>query len=247
MQLYLLRHAQSENNARWEANPGEPFRYSDIPLTELGRQQARAVAEHFAQSNLDSPVNQYNADNRKGFDLTHIYTSLMCRAAETAHIIAEQLDMALYGRTDLHEWGGVYEWDVENDEKIGMPGPDRAFFTEHFPRLVLPDDFDNAGWWNRPHEPHADVPARVRRVLKFLRTKHGKTDDRVLVVTHGGFLNFFLGNFLGLTPKRALKNLDKNQWFVTNNAGLARIDMSQDFAGLVYLNRSTHLPDALIT
>lgn len=247
MQLYLLRHAQSVNNARWEANPNEVHRYSDIPLTDLGREQARLTAEHLAQANPDSPVNKYNADNRKGFGLTHIYASLMLRAAETAHIIAERLDMPVYGRTDLHEWGGVYETDTETDEKTGLPGPDRASFAQQFPRLILPADFNEAGWWNRPHEPHADVPARVRRVLKFIQKRHLHTDDRVLVVTHGGFMNMFLGNFLGLTPKRILNNLENNHWIVNNNTSLARLDMSPEFAGLIYLNRSTHLPDAMIT
>jgi len=247
MQLYLLRHAQSESNARWDSNPGEQFHYSDPGLTELGRNQAAAIAEHLALSNPTSPVNQYNSDNRKGFDLTHIYTSLMLRAIQTADTIAEKLDMPLYGRTDLHEWGGVYEWDVEKNENIGLPGQNRAFFTEHFPRLVLPDDFNDAGWWSRPHEPSADIPARARRVFNFLRARHGLTDDRVLLVSHGGFLNYFLGRLLNLTPKQSQQNLDKHQWFVTYNTGLARIDFGNEFTGLVYLNRIKHLRDEWIT
>ncbi|GAB4581506.1 MAG: histidine phosphatase family protein [Anaerolineales bacterium] len=247
MQLYLLRHAQSENNARWEADPSEIHRYSDIPLTPLGREQARLTAEHLAHSNPTSPVNKYNSDNRRGFGITHIYSSLMIRAAETAHIIAERLNLPVYGRTDLHEWGGVYETDEKDEVKTGLPGPDRAYFAQHFPRLILPGDFNEAGWWNRPHELHAAVPARVRRVLKFIRTRHLQTDDRVLIVTHGGFLNMFIGSFLGLTPRRILKNLETNHWLVTNNTALARIDMTPEFAGIIYLNRSIHLPDAYIT
>lgn len=248
MQLYLLRHAQSENNANWDANPGASYRYSDIPLTETGRRQALAAAEHFAQSNPDARVNVFNSDNRKGFGFTHIYTSLMLRATETAHIIADRLDMPIYGRTDLHEWGGVYEVEIESGIRTGLLGPDPAFYAEHYPRLVLPDDFHPTGWWNnRPYEPQTEVPARSRRVLKFLRKKHGHTDDRVLVVTHGGFINIFLDHLLGVTPKRGLKNLENEQWFVTNNTGLARIDFDRNFVGLIYLNRIKHLPDELIT
>lgn len=247
MQLYLLRHAQSESNARWDTNPGESFHYSDPGLTALGRQQAVAVAEHLAHCHPDSPANSFDPGNRKGFGLTHIYTSLMSRAVQTAYAVAEKLDLPLYGRTDLHEWGGVYEWDVEKDEHIGLPGRDRAFFTEHFPRLILPDDFNDAGWWNRPHEPRADVPSRARRVLRFLRTRHGNEEDRVLVVTHGGFLNFFFGQVLHITPKQSQKNLENNTWLVINNTGLSRIALGKEFTGLVYLNRLKHLPDELIT
>lgn len=248
MQLYLLRHAQSENNARWEANPHEVHRYSDIPLTDLGREQARLTAEHLAQTNPNSRVNKFNGDNRRGFGITHIYTSLMLRAVETAHIIAERLDMPVYGRTDLHEWGGVYETDERDEIRTGLPGSDRAFLAARFPRLIFPSDFVETGWWNnRPHEEHTEVPARARRALRFLRNTHLHTDDRVLIVAHGGFINMFLGNFLGVSSRRSVKNLENNQWFVTNNTALARIDMTPEFAGLIYLNRSTHLPDELIT
>jgi 2,3-bisphosphoglycerate-dependent phosphoglycerate mutase len=248
MQLYLLRHAQSQNNANWDANPGQPYRYSDIPLTDLGRQQARAAAEHLAQANPASPVSPFNPDNRKGFGITHIYCSLMLRATETAHLIADRLDLPIYGRTDLHEWGGVYEWDVDNDQRLGLPGPNRAYYAEHYPRVILPADFHPEGWWNnRPHEPHTEVPARARRVLKFIRQRHLKTDDRVLLVTHGGFINLFLDTLLGVTPQRAIKNLSNEQWFVTHNTGLARIDMGENFTGLLYLNRTVHLPDELLS
>lgn len=247
MQLYLLRHAQSVNNANWDAAPGSKFRFSDIPLTDLGREQAHAAAEHFAQTNPDSPVNAYNSDNRRGFGFTHIYCSLMRRATETAHIIAERLGLPIYGRTDMHEWGGVYEVDLETGDRTGLPGPDRAYYAEHFPRVILPDDFNEAGWWNRPHEPQPEVPARARRVLKFLRKKHLGTKDRVLVVTHGGFTNLFLDVLIGVSAKRALKNLANEQWFVNHNTGLTRIDMGENYTGLIYLNRSTHLPDHLIT
>ncbi|NUM48918.1 MAG: histidine phosphatase family protein [Anaerolineales bacterium] len=247
MQLYLLRHAQSVNNAQWDASPGFQYRYSDIPLTDLGRQQARATAEYLAQTRPASPVNVYNTDNRKGFGFTHIYCSLMLRATETAHLIAERLDMPIYGRTDLHEWGGVYEVEPESGTRTGLPGPDAAYFAEHFPRVILPADFNPAGWWNRPHEPQTDVPARARRVLKFIRKQHLGTDDRVLIVTHGGFINLFLDTLLGVTPKRAIKNLANEQWFVTNNTALARIDMGENFTGLIYLNRTVHLSDDLLT
>lgn len=248
MQLYLLRHAQSENNARWDSNPGEIHRYSDIPLTELGREQACLTAEHLAQVNPHSRVNKFNGDNRRGFGITHIYSSLMLRAAETAHIVAEKLDLPVYGRTDLHEWGGIYETSADGETRTGLPGPDRAYFAEYYPRLILPDDFIETGWWDsRPHEPHTDVPARALRVLKFIRKMHLHTDDHVLIVAHGGFFNMFLGTFLGLTPKRLLKNLENNHWFVNNNTSLARIDMTAEFAGLIYQNRSIHLPDHLLT
>ena len=59
MQLYFVRHGQSQNNLLWELHGHELGRSDDPDLTERGLQQAQAVAEliatghpqHHCQSN----------------------------------------------------------------------------------------------------------------------------------------------------------------------------------------------------
>ena len=51
MQLYLIRHGQSTNNARWEAQENyDTYRSSDPTLTEKGVRQAELLAEFLAIS-----------------------------------------------------------------------------------------------------------------------------------------------------------------------------------------------------
>lgn len=247
MQLYLLRHGQSESNARWAENPGESFHYPDPGLTALGKRQASAAARTLAKGKPDLHANPHDPWNRTGFDITHIYTSLMLRAVETADRIAARLDLAPQGHTRLHEWGGIYAWGGDGEEREGLPGKDRAFFEAHFPIMRLPDDFKDAGWWDRPHEPRSDVPARARRVFRELLGRHRNTSDRVLVVSHGGFLNFLLAHIINLTPEQAQANLDANFWFMFNNTGLTRIDIGPVFCGVVYHNRTDHLTARMVT
>ncbi|HUF37642.1 MAG TPA: histidine phosphatase family protein [Anaerolineales bacterium] len=247
MQLYFLRHAQSESNARWQDDPDTSFHFPDPGLTTLGQRQAEAVAQALARRSSVPNGNPHDPGNRTGYGITHIYSSLMHRAVETATAIGDALNLPIHGRTDLHEWGGIYSLDAEKDIREGLPGNDRAFFESRFPRLELPPDFKDDGWWGRPYEPRTDVPARTRRVFEDLMGRHRNGGDRVLVVSHGGFLNFLLAAVVNLTADQAQANLDANFWFVLNNTGLTRVDIGPMFCGIVYHNRIDHLGDDLIS
>jgi 2,3-bisphosphoglycerate-dependent phosphoglycerate mutase len=247
MQLYFLRHAQSESNARWEDDPDTPFHFPDPGLTEVGRRQALAVAHALARTGPNTNGSPHDPGNRSGFGITHIYSSLMVRAVETATEIGKALDLPVRGRTDLHEWGGIFHLDVEADTRDGLPGADRTYFETGFPGLQLPTDFKDTGWWDRPYEPRSEVPTRARKVFDSLMGTHRNTADRVLVVSHGGFLNFILGAVVNLTADQTQANLDANFWFVLNNTGLTRVDIGPVFCGVVYHNRIDHLGDELIT
>ena len=52
MQLYLIRHGQSTNNARWEAQENyDTYRSSDPTLTEKGIRQAELLADFWRSPN----------------------------------------------------------------------------------------------------------------------------------------------------------------------------------------------------
>ena len=247
MQLYFIRHGQSENNARWERIQSEEWRSPDPVLTKLGMQQAEAVAQFLRQSDPDAPVDHRDLGNRAGFDITHIYTSLQHRAVATSEVIAKSMELPVYVWEDLHEWGGIYEIDEERNTGIGLPGKDRAFFETHYPNLVLPESFNDAGWWNRPYEEWGKVPDRANRVLRDLLENHNGTGDHVVFVSHGGFYNYFLAAVLHISRQPILENDEKQLWFVLNNVGITRIDFHQDYIAMVYLNRIDFLPDELIS
>lgn len=90
--MYLIRHGETEWNrdGRWQG-------HADIPLTEHGRRQARALARRLVD---------------EGVRFDHIYASDLSRAFETAKIIAQALEMPLHPLPDLREidvgsWSGL--------------------------------------------------------------------------------------------------------------------------------------------
>ncbi len=247
MQLYLIRHAQSENNALWARTQSENGRSPDPLLTETGHQQAAKLAHFLAQTNVTIPADVTDVYNHNGFPFTHLYCSLMERAVQTGMYIAEAKQMPLIAWEMIHEWGGIFENDPENDVRRGLPGANRAFFEEHYPLLVLPEELGEAGWWNRPFEPREDSYGRARQFLHLLDERHGDTDDQVAIVTHGGFFYSFM--FALLNGAAAPAHLQNNRpvYFAINNASITRVDFMDDRTRLVYLNRIDYLPPELIT
>jgi 2,3-bisphosphoglycerate-dependent phosphoglycerate mutase len=211
----------------------------DPDLSSLGYQQARRLGRYLArQSNEQEPWE--HRQNRHGFGLTHLYTSLMLRSVATGSLIAARLKLPLFAWSDWHEGGGIYLENYETGERVGYPGKDRLFFEQHYPALVLPENLGDGGWWNRPFEERPARWERARRVVEELIARHGATADRVGVITHGAFSNYFLKTLFGIGREQPL-------WFVMNNTGITRIDFEENEVRLVYQNRLDHLSNDLIS
>lgn len=241
MQLYFIRHGQSENNFLWTQTGSGDGRSDDPDLTLAGRKQAARVAQFLRQADPTAAANTpYDVQNVGGFGITHLYCSLMLRAVATGTVIAGAIDSPLTAWEDLHEEGGIHRKDEQTGERIGLPGKNRAYFEAHYPGLVLPDSLDEKGWWNRPFEDYEQRPIRARRFLRDLLERHGGTDARIAVVSHGGFYNQLLRAILNLPDK-------KSCWFALNNIAISRIDFSDRGIALNYSNRVDFLPGELIT
>jgi 2,3-bisphosphoglycerate-dependent phosphoglycerate mutase len=171
----------------------------------------------------------------------------MERAVLTGTYIAEATGLPLRALADIHEWGGIYATDEETAEKIGLPGPNRDYFATHHPTLILPDSLNHKGWWNRPPEPEEVRPLRTRRFWQFLLNQHGGTEDRVAIVSHGGFMQNLLATLLNRADPDSTLGLPADVWFVTNNVAISRFDFEDDHFRIGYLNRVDFLPDELIT
>lgn len=248
MQLYIIRHAQSMNNALWAATGSEDGRDPDPELTELGHRQAAWLAQALAMADGSVPLaDPRDRHNRRGYGLTHLYTSLMRRAIQTGHAIAAAVDLPLQVWREIHEWGGIFERNPATGEHVGLPGLRRSELDGHFPRLVVPDWLDEAGWWNRPFEPREAAQPRAQAFWQALLARHGNTDDRVALVTHAGFTAALLQTLLQHRQRTDLGGTARDIWLVTNNASISRIDVTADVVNPVYLNRVDHLPPELIT
>ncbi|MHB1448294.1 MAG: histidine phosphatase family protein, partial [Bellilinea sp.] len=191
MQLYFIRHAQSENNQKWSDSGSSLGRFADPGITNLGLRQSQSLAEFIVNRQLVIPVSPYDEINADGIGVTHIYTSLMARAVLTANTVAEKIDLPLVGLEDAHEGGGIYLEDEETGELNGQPGKTPEELLALSDRLVLPELNPN-GWWNRPFEVREERVARARRLLAALLKQHGGTGDRIALFSHAAFFNYFL-------------------------------------------------------
>ncbi len=256
MQLYFIRHAQSLNNALWDLTGDNKGRSEDPGLTETGQRQAQILASFLAQAGPGASPGVWDPRNAAGFGFTHLYTSLMVRAVITGETVSRALNLPLVAWPEWHEGGGIYLDDEATGEPRGLPGANSAYFETHHPELRLPADLGGRGWWNRPFETHSRRQERARRALAQLWHRHGNTEDRVAVISHGGFYNYFLANLLDLPwsdDEHPEVGTDEGQsppgrrWFLMNNTAITRIDFESDVVRLAYHNRLDFLPPDLIT
>ena len=246
MEIYFIRHGQSQNNASWQdPNYTES---SDPALTDIGREQARCLADFFKRNQLITQPSAWNVQNRYGFGLTQIYASLMVRAPGTALPTVLALGLPFSAWPEIHEEGGIFSREDKSNPQ-GLPGKPRSYFEQNFPELKLPDGLDETGWWKRPFEAEEDRQPRADKFLAELIARHGDRDDqpeqRIALFSHAGFFVRLVCAMFKL-PWRQASN-DLKSWFALNNGSISRFDIRKGDLTTCYINRTDHLPDHLIT
>ena len=241
MKLYYIRHGQSENNALYDLYGDSQGRLEDPPLTATGQRQAQALVGFIQQKDLKGQAGDTpQLKKRDFFGFTHLYTSLMVRAVQTAHALAGAVNLTPVAWPDIHETGGMHLADEISGENLGRPGKGRSYFEENFNSLILPESISDEGWWNRPFERDEECQPRARRVLQELLARHGGTHDRVAFVSHGGFYVHLMREIFAIQGA--------NIWLHMFNTGITRVDFRPDGrANLIYHDRTDHLPEELLT
>jgi broad specificity phosphatase PhoE len=162
--VLLARHGQSVSNAvrRFQG-------VQDVPLSELGRQQALALRAAVS-----------------GRPLAHVYASPLERALRTAEIAVQGRDLGLTVMDDLRELS-LGDWEGRTVEEIrALPGDPYARWVRD-PVENLPPGA----------EPLPAVQSRVLRAMAVIAAAHPNGED-VLVVAHGGVISAYLAHCLGL-------------------------------------------------
>jgi len=229
MELFLIRHGQSTNNALddWTRRVEDPL------LTESGERQAERAASHLS-AGLHLPPPQ-RVDDRPFLD--RLYCSPMIRAMQTACPIGLRLGVTPEVWVDIHEFGGIYL--DHGERRVGYPGRGRRELEQRFPHYRLPPEVTEAGWWNRDYEDASMGHARASAVARMLL---GRADEtaRVGVVSHGDFLSALLQALTGQQP-------GAGAYFIHRNAGITHVDLTPEGTRVHYLNRFDHLEEALLT
>jgi probable phosphoglycerate mutase len=177
--LYLIRHGETEWN-RAKRVQG----WNDSALTELGNQQARAVAGILAREIADPAAAVF-------------YCSPLGRARATAEIIARELglDSAQFRFDEALKELNTGQWDGLTFAEI---------------KAAFPDDlnhFHEDSWRHRPTggESYAMLAARIGVWLDAL-----DETGPVLVVSHGIAGQVLRGHYLGLSEAETV-SLDQPQ------------------------------------
>ena len=232
MELYIIRHGQSTNNALGS----EVGRSKDPALTDMGGDQAAAVARHLSNgSNPDSAL-----DKRDGYGINKLYCSAMLRALQTARPIASALGLQAEVWSPIHEQGGIY-LDEGDGQRVGHPGLTRQEILDQFPNTVVPEDITEMGWWNRGWESETEAMGRAVAVADTLLERGKTSQERIGMVSHGYFINLLIKALLNQLPAPGL-------YYHHYNTAITRIDFHANGALVLrYLNRVNHLNTSQIT
>lgn len=179
-EILLVRHGQTTWNVQ-----GKFQGQSDSPLTEVGLQQAQAIAHRLRHETIN-----------------HIYSSDLLRAYRTAQFIAAARgQQPIITDTRLRErHNGIFQGLSKAEIEVTYPDfyPDYALDD---PDFVVPEG-----------ESRTQVSQRGVAVINDLAQRH--LGQRILVVTHGGLLGAILRYVLELplTGKRrfTLSNVSLN-------------------------------------
>ena len=239
MELFIIRHAQSSNNALAD----QCERVVDPPLTDLGLRQAELVAKHLANGidHETQAIEGQPADTpMNGMRISRLYCSAMLRALQTAQFIGAALGLAPHVWVDVHEEGGMWLNHGAAEGIRGYPGMTRAEIARRFPECVLPEQVTEQGWWRFGQEERTPFMERATRVAAELR-QQSQSNERIAIVTHGGFGAYLLRALVGAP-------VDANVFFHHDNTGVTRVRFRPDGrVSIRYQNRVDHLPPNLVT
>ena len=234
MELFIIRHGQSGNNAL--ANIRD--RSVDPPLTDLGERQAEMLGEFVARGENQELSRETTGNTkyelRHGLGITSLFTSPMYRSLQTVQPVSRASGLAPRIWVDIHEEGGMFLNHGGDEGLVGYPGRTRSEILAEFPDYVLPTSFDETGWWNKDHEDPASLLVRATKVSEQLR-EMAKTEDRVAIITHGAFMNALLNAIFGQIS-------EGHMYYRHHNTAISRFYMDGDGRfEVLYLNSTVHL------
>ncbi|GAX89363.1 histidine phosphatase family protein [Effusibacillus lacus] len=166
--LILIRHGSTDDNLLYRLSG-----WTDSPLNEAGIRQAECAGDHLRRL----------AD--RDWKVAAIYASPLLRAAKTAEIIAERLQMQVNYLDELKEMHfGVFD---------GLPIMDLYETHKEMVDAALNPGDDEFGWEGGETRP--EFFRRIHSAAVTVAERH--PEQTVAVVTHAGAIAYFLAGIRG--------------------------------------------------
>ena len=221
MQLYLIRHAESENNAK-----PERLRVEDPPISSLGRQQAKCLGQWVRTLTVDTLI-----------------TSPFLRTLETTREIVNGATHHVHVWHDLFEQGGCYRGHGP-DAREGGPGLGRSAIEQQLAKssvtCTLDESIGEAGWWiGKARETDDEAARRAAQVTRRFASTFGTSGKTVIAIIHADLKRLLLAEML--RPR-----IDPIHFGPLLNTGISKLRYRQDGWALEWLNSVSHLPADLI-
>ncbi|XZE22059.1 histidine phosphatase family protein [Pirellulaceae bacterium SH449] len=175
--LFLIRHAQSENNAKAEAE-----RVPDPAITQLGAEQAERLVPCLHRIEPDI-----------------VYCSPFLRTIQTLQPAAKSAGLTPIIHPEIFEQGGCYSGHLVGQRKPS-PGMSRDEIAELCPDWSIHPDVSEQGW-NRmtAYETITEARVRARRVRSWYESETEMHNARrVAMMIHADFKLRMLEAFLGI-------------------------------------------------
>ena len=198
--LVLIRHGRSEMNAQRRVQG-----WLDSPLDEIGRAQARLLA-----------------DRLRDWELQVIYSSNLRRSLETAEIVTQVLQVPIVVDERLRE-RGVGDLTGLNREEIESQFPDWIRQWEENRRVSAPGGEPTDLFWRRVSAVFGEIVVSV-------------PEGSAAVVTHGGVLQVYLSQLLGMDQGYSPP-------FSFGNCSISEVEITERGSRVHMLNDRCHLDE----
>ncbi len=207
-ELFIVRHADAIPGADEIIPSGI---YDDLPLSRTGREQAQALAERLSSLSFKA-----------------IYSSPLRRCLETSAPLVERL-----GVTPVIV-PGLKEVRLGEIRSLPKDGTDLAALTKGLQarQMDIVRIAGSAGNWDalEDNEPSKEFRKRVVEALDEIAGHH--IGERVLAFAHGGVVNAYVAEVLGL---------EKDFFYPAGNTSITVVRVSGKHRVLFILNDIAHL------
>lgn len=247
MQLFLIRHGQSKNNAHDDAHV-----YPDPDLTELGHQQAERLAmwmsaAHDIESMTRLSMRDPGRRDHHPIQLTHIYVSPMRRTLQTARPLVKAFGCVAHVHPLIYEAGGLFERVDEGNGIRPYRGMGAKQILSEFPEYRVDTAIHEEGWYQLDREETIDeCHARADKIAEMFKRQVAQDEywrrTSVALVSHGMFIDCLLLSLMGVAAPM------RQSYFWVYNTSITRVELRRDgYAIIRAVNQIPHLTHDLVT